>query len=106
MKSGIELIAEERQRQIDQLGYTPEYDDQHDKQQLIVAATGLLLNALNATDIGVIDQYYFLDEYCPLGDMDWINCIVEHHRPDGIEGLKIAGSLIAAEIDRIKRGEK
>ncbi len=30
MKTGIELIAEERQRQIDQEGYTPDHDDEQD----------------------------------------------------------------------------
>lgn len=36
--SGIELIAEERRRQIEAEGWTPEHDDQHDDEELALAA--------------------------------------------------------------------
>lgn len=38
MKTGIELIAEERQRQIEVEGWTPEYDDvaNNDGQELTI----------------------------------------------------------------------
>jgi hypothetical protein len=38
LKSGIDLITEERQRQIDEEGYTPEHDDEHDKWEMVFAA--------------------------------------------------------------------
>lgn len=38
MKSGAELIAEERARQISVEGWTPEHDDSHDDFQLTSAA--------------------------------------------------------------------
>ena len=38
MKTGIELIADERQRQIEVEGWTPEHDDEHNDQSLQRAA--------------------------------------------------------------------
>lgn len=37
-KTGIELIAKERQRQIEKEGYTPERDRQYTKRELVLAA--------------------------------------------------------------------
>lgn len=102
MKTGIELIAEERQRQFEK-HFTEEHDSRHARQQLIVSATGLLLKALNEADEGEISTYQFLDEYAPLRDLEWIDHIINHDRPDNIKGLVIAGALIAAEIDRLQR---
>jgi hypothetical protein len=44
MKTGIELIAEERQRQIDQEGYSPEHDDGYTNDDLRWAAGCYLLD--------------------------------------------------------------
>jgi hypothetical protein len=38
MKTGMELIADERKRQIDQEGWTAEHDDGHDGRELARAA--------------------------------------------------------------------
>jgi hypothetical protein len=39
MKNGIELIADERTRQISEEGWTPEHDDGHDEGELSAAAS-------------------------------------------------------------------
>ncbi len=38
MKKGIEIIAEERQRQIVVEGWTPQHDDNHENGELAVVA--------------------------------------------------------------------
>lgn len=38
IKSGIDLIAAERQRQIEEEGWTPDHDDQHTNGELALAA--------------------------------------------------------------------
>lgn len=38
MKTGVELIAEERQRQMDVEGWTPEHDDKHQRDEMNIAA--------------------------------------------------------------------
>ncbi len=99
MKPGTELIAEERQEQITRHGYTAGHDDHHTSGMLIKVAAIL---AVNGTDAFVNDN---ADEACT-GDNTW-----------GLEGklagdenkihrLKIAGALIAAEIDRVQRANK
>lgn len=36
--NGIELIAAERKRQVESEGWTPEHDDQHDSDEMAMAA--------------------------------------------------------------------
>jgi len=96
MKTGIELIAEERQRQIEKEGYTTNHDDKYLESDLACAAACYALpedlrNAFNATGIE--------------GDGIW-PWNLEYWKPtpdDRIKELVKAGALIAAEIDRIKR---
>lgn len=93
MKTGIELITEERQKQIDKHGFTGEHHANHpkwyDKNQLIYAARFLALPDLTYTD------------WVPTNwDRKWFKdlCLRSHE-----ERLKIAGALIAAEIDRLQK---
>jgi hypothetical protein len=86
MKTSIELIADERQRQV-VLAWTPEHDDDHTDESLRVNAARL---AVKGTDAVVIDQ---------ANRCVW-NCVNE---PDKVRQLVIAGALIAAEIDRLQR---
>lgn len=88
MKTGIELIAEERQRQIDVEGWSLEHDDDHLYGTLAVVAAQL---AVAGTDATVMD---------PLDRSSW--GLVEKHQ-DRTRRLVIAGALIAAEIDREQR---
>jgi hypothetical protein len=91
-KSGAELIAEERTRQIDIEGWTPENDDDHDGGLLAIQAAAL---AVSHTDCLVIDE---------LGKRDPWDLARKHGR-DAIRSLVIAGALIAAEIDRLHRSK-
>jgi hypothetical protein len=93
MKMGIELIAEERERQIAKEGWTAEHDDDHDNNELAAAAC-------------CYASAYYGQSGSPNG-----------HPPNGWpwaakwwkpsrsyrRNLVKAGALIAAEIDRIQR---
>lgn len=87
MKTGIELIAEERQRQIEEEGWTLEHDKQWKHGELAEAAAcyASLLDR-PSTDI---------EEVWPF-DMTWWK-----PSQDRIRELQKAGALIAAEIDRL-----
>jgi hypothetical protein len=85
--TGVELITQERQRQIDAEGWTPEHDDHHRDGELVAAA---LVYADRADP--------------PLVEWPW------GELPAGlgvarIRDLTKAGALIAAEIDRLVRAE-
>lgn len=96
MKTGIELIADERCRQVKVKGWSADHDDSHTLGDLAVEAARC---AVNGTDASVSD---------PL-ERDW--GIVARHgvhgkEPDRIHTLAVAGALIAAEIDRLQRAKK
>lgn len=98
MKSGIELIAEERTRQISEEGWTPEHDDTHSGGAMAAAAS-----------------CYAWPQW---GPQEWedptgfspVNWPWEHKwwKPSGsrIRDLVKSGALIAAEIDRLQRANK
>ena len=90
MKTGIELIADERQRQITAEGWTPEHDDQHTESELLQAAICYAENGSNL-ELGACDVPW------PWGENDW------KPSQDNIRNLVKAGALIAAEIDRLQR---
>lgn len=95
MKTGIELIAEERKCQLEKYGFTPQHDGKiNSKKQLIYVAETLMsfLDARNFSN-------YELKESAPNGwDLDlWLKIC---HKPY-TERLAIAASFIAAEIDRL-----
>lgn len=89
MKTGIELIAEERQRQISQEGWTPEHDRDHDKAELYFAAMCYF----------VAPQHSFPAGRPPSG-WPWAKY---HWKPKGARrNCEIAGALVQAEIDRLE----
>lgn len=102
MKTGTELIAEERKRQIEEEGWTPEHDDQHHSGELAQAASCYALP-------GEL-RFYVPDspENWPWA-ADWwkpANCEFDtddNYVEERIKELKKAGALIAAEIDRLHR---
>jgi hypothetical protein len=92
--TGVELIAAERQRQIDVEGWTPEHDDIHDAGQLVCAA---VTYALETTFNGPkVAGTWFMKFWC-WSDEWW------KPSPDPCRNLIKAGALIAAEIDRLQR---
>jgi hypothetical protein len=88
MKTGIELIAEERDRQISQEGWTPEHDNQHDGFELADAAAAYALHA--SGEFSLARRHWPFDDGFKPSD-------------DPTRNLVKAGALIAAEIDRLAR---
>lgn len=96
-KSGIELIAEERKRQIEVEGWTKEHDAEYTNSSLSLAAVCYAIPS-------ELRRY----SYCPLRkervpdfwpwDKEWWKPCPE----DRIRELTKAGALIAAEIDRLQ----
>lgn len=117
MKTPIELIVEERERQIEKEGWTLEHDDNHENGALAMAA------ALYASP----DDKLKIVEYCnhcagfsiirdPWPWHDWIdpprggpNVKVpawdKRKKHSRMRRLQIAGALIVAEMERLQRME-
>lgn len=84
MKTGIELIAAERLRQIDEEGFNSDHDDDHSVSELAVAAAALITCDWKVGRVS----------------WPWDNGIKILDRKSN---LVRAGALIAAEIDRLNR---
>lgn len=100
MKTGIELIAEERLRQIEKEGWSSEHDDRHDNSELAFA--GMVYCHPDPSANFVQKWWPFYETwYKPSG------LIFDRKNPSTYEGrireLTKAGALIAAEIDRLQR---
>jgi hypothetical protein len=93
LETGIELIADERSRQVSQEGWTPEHDDEHSTGELAQAA---LCYAKYAELQGRSSEQWFERDW-PWDETWW------KPSPDPIRNLVKAGALIAAEIDRLQR---
>lgn len=94
--TGAELIAAERQRQIDSEGWTPEHDDEHLNGEL--ANAGATYADAATIDIPLTEQ--------TIMEMGWPWEFKWFKPASPIRMLVKAGALIAAEIDRrLRRGE-
>lgn len=93
---GVELIAVERQRQVDDEGWTYAHDDEHQAGELAEAATCYSMAALYNT------QGWNPKRVIERISWPWE---IDHWKPsdDPIRNLVKAGALIAAEIDRLQR---
>jgi len=94
MKTAIELIAEERRRQIESEGYSLRHDDEHAAGELAMAAMCYCL-----------DPVWRPAQMAPLG-WPWVGGgDMDGFKPDNdrIRELVKAGALIAAEIERLQR---
>lgn len=96
MKTGIEIIAEERLRQVEEEGWTFAHDKQYVEEQLAKAAGCYAMPHL--------ERYYSADDI-PLS-WPWNSLWWKPTPDDRIRELAKAGALIAAEIDRIQSGEE
>jgi hypothetical protein len=83
METGIELIAKERQEQIEKHGWLSGHDELHDDRQLATAA-------MYAIECRMVD--------CQCGFENFEERVCQKPYK---ERLIIAGALIAAEIDRL-----
>lgn len=91
MLTGIELIADERQEQIEDHGRTIEHDVQHNQNFQLSEAAGML-TILDPNDLPHI--------IAPTGWDEWhFKCMMDKPYEDR---LVIAGALLAAELDRLQ----
>lgn len=88
MNTGAELIAAERQRQINEEGFTLEHDQKW-TDELVRAAYCYLVNAENPL-LGPPSVWPWHEDWWTPSD-------------DPVRNLVKAGALIAAEIDRLQR---
>jgi len=93
MKTGIELIAEERQEQIEKHGRSVEQDVKNNKALQLSAAASVLIHH----DIRTPRKRLAIMPTSWDDDICFKMCKKEYK-----ERLIIAGALIAAEIDRIQ----
>lgn len=108
MKTGIQLIRDERNRQIKVEGWTFAHDDKHANGELSDAAACYAAGTWKILKDGGYCQW---EEQCRSLDNGWpCNTLWPWHRdwwkptPDNrIRELVKAGALIAAEIDRLQR---
>lgn len=101
--TGIERIAVERRRQVEQEGWTPEHDDNHEKGALGMAAACyaapfriFLLSGFSAEVEG--NRVEMVHDAWP-----WEAAWDKRRKHSRLRQLEIAGALIAAEIDRLLR---
>lgn len=94
--SGVELIARERQRQVEAEGWTPGHDDRHVDAELVRAAI-CYAEAGSGFDLEISHTRDGLPCLWPWEPSWW--------KPSGdlVRDLAKAGALIAAEIDRLQR---
>lgn len=94
MQTGIEVIAAERNRQVEAEGWTPEHDAEHTDEQLAAAAACYAVPThLRPFPVRQDGQTPVIWPWSP----KW-------WKPgDRIRELAKAGALIAAEIDRLQR---
>ncbi|SMC63787.1 hypothetical protein [Sporomusa malonica] len=88
----ILLIAQERKRQIEQEGWTPEHDQQHTAGELALAAM-----------MYTYPSQYGRDEETVKNVWPWQRELWKPSPDNRIKELTKAGALIAAEIDRLQR---
>ena len=95
--TGIDIIAEERKRQIEEEGWTTEHDAEHTNEALATAAACYALP-------GTLRHYLYnphikdnVPDFWPW-DKEWWK---PSPPDDRVKELAKAGALIAAEIDRL-----
>lgn len=93
MTTGADLIAAERQRQIDAEGWTPDHDASHEHDDLAQAAVCYALPAV----LREFEGSQAAPRDWPWGPHYW-----KPTPDDRVRELVKAGALIAAEIDRLQ----
>lgn len=89
---GIELIAAERQRQVQEEGWSIEQEDGHRRKELQAAAECYIVYGCDPQRQDAAPTFW------PWDPRSWKpNC------SDEVHNLVKAGALIAAEIDRLQR---
>lgn len=102
MKTGAEIIADERKRQIEVEGWSAEHDAQHTNDELIKAAMCYLQPESVRTYNRLWDSKTPDDIKIPPALWPWDKEWWKPSPDNRIRELAIVGALIAAEIDRIQ----
>ncbi|MFY0619050.1 hypothetical protein [Shimia sp.] len=105
--AGVELIRQERLRQITEEKWSLDHDDQHTDETLsLVAALYAAPHPLFSMEIdrdhGRAVEISFVDPWPATWDEDWDGRL-RHNR---MRQLAIAGALCGAELDRLMREER
>lgn len=105
MRTGTELITEERKRQVEKEGWTPEHDanKDHTSGQIVKAAICYAMDYYGNMDSQITGEgrAYWRNEARIHWPWHW-----SWWKPtpkDSVRQLTKAGALIAAEIDRLQR---
>lgn len=96
MKTGVELIAAERKRQMREEGWTPSHDDSHARGEMALAAAKYAIPESRRASIAARGVRLW-----PWASRWWKP--TPNYR---VRELVKAGALIAAEIDRLQRATK
>jgi hypothetical protein len=100
MKTGIELIADERKRQIKVEGWSAEHDSEHKKDELAMAAVSYAMpKDVREAMIRVFTSPIVDAPPTWPWNVEWWKPTPDNR----IKELVKAGALIAAEIDRLQR---
>lgn len=97
--NGIDRIAAERIRQVEQEGFTAEHDDEHQYGELAIAGASYAWP--NPRPLDIIKQWPWDKEWWK--PVQTFNPNRKEQAADRIRELAKAGALIAAEIDRLQR---
>lgn len=92
IEHGVGLIDAERARQITEKGYTPENDDRHQHEELVMAAICYAFPPNSKEALEAREQLW-----------PWAPVFYNPTPQDRVWELTRAGALIAAEIDRLIR---
>lgn len=98
--NGLEMIAAERRRQVDELEFDAEHDSDHKDGELALAACYYAFPERH-----IIDDYGIKLEISPefFFPESWDSIWAARNGDSHVRRLTKAGALIAAEIDRIMR---
>lgn len=97
MKTGVELIAEERKRHIKVKGYTANFDAGHTQDELAILAMLYACPSRCRATLSPRSWFKAIN-----WNFSWWNPVPNNR----IRELQKAGALIAAEIDRIQRKQQ
>ncbi len=116
-KTGVELIAVERKRQMDDEGWTAKHDDEHDDHSLALAAAAYAAPEVLYSRGDYAESVSFYEAWPRSWATGWDKRprFRDTHKlmDAGAQGKSVriralvkAGALIAAEIDRLQRMKK
>jgi len=110
MKSGVELIAEERPRQVKKKGYSADHDDGRENGELALVAalyaTPQPLYTVSLDDDRKNEKHGHRGLTIEADDpwpCEWGSEFDKRAQFGRLRSLIVAGALIAAEIDRLQR---